>query len=251
VSAFTASMREGVRAAGERRVRNLPPARRLRLELAAAALERFAGRAPLRVLDAGCETGLLTNSLARRHADWRVHGVDLNERSLEIARLRAAEEGTANVSFERVDLTRNSASAEYDAVAAMECLTEIPDDLAALRFMAGALRPGGLLLVHVPERDWQPVLSSSPRSWKTEQRHGYSRDELEHLLRDAGLDVLEIVPTTRSTIHLAQELREHVKDRSLKVRLAAYPVMTAALKLEQAGITWGAPRALFAKARKS
>jgi SAM-dependent methyltransferase len=243
-------MRERLRTAADRRARNLPPARRLRLELAAAALERFAAGGALRVLDAGCETGLLTAALARSHPGWHVHGVDVDERSLEIARGWTAEEGLANVSFERIDLTRERGSGAYDAVAAMECLAEIPDDRAAVRFMAEALRPGGLLLVHVPERDWKPVLRASPRTWKGEQRHGYSGAELDGMLRDAGLEGVEIAPTTRSTVHLAEELRERIKQRGLKVRLAAYPAMSAAVKLERAGLTWGEARALFARARR-
>jgi SAM-dependent methyltransferase len=243
-------MRQRVREVAARRVRNLAPARRLRLELAAAELERFAAGAALRVLDAGCETGLLAATLARRHPDWRVHGVDVDDRSLELARAWAAEARLPNVSFERVDLTRERGSGDYDAVAAMECLAEIPDDRAALRFMVDSLRPGGLLLVHVPERDWRPVLRAGPRTWKGEQRHGYSRAELDAMMRDAGLEGIDIAPTTRSTVHLAEELRERIKERGLKLRLAAYPAMAAAVRLERAGLTWGDARALFAQARR-
>jgi len=240
-----------MRDAAQRRVRNLPPARRLRLERAAAALEDFAAGRPLRVLDAGCETGLLTAALARRHPDWQLHGVDVNERSLEVARRWVREEGLTNAGFERVDLTRERGSGDYDAVAAMECLAEIPDDRAAVRYMVDALRPGGLLLVHVPRHDWKPVLRGSPRSWPAEHRHGYSRDELDGLLRDAGLHSVEIVPTTHAVVHLASELRDRIKERSLKVRIAAYPPLTAAVKLERAGLTWGESRALFATARRA
>jgi SAM-dependent methyltransferase len=243
-------VRHRIRAAAERRVRNLAPARRLRLELAAAELERFAAGEALRVLDAGCETGLLATTLAGRHPDWRVHGVDVDERSLEVARRWAAEDGVDNASFELVDMTRERGSGGYDAVAAMECLAEIADDRAALRFMFEALRPGGLLLIHVPERDWTPVLRSSPRAWKGEQRHGYSRDELGAMLREAGLEDVEIAPTTRGTVHLAEELRNRIKERSLKIRLAAYPAMAAATRLERAGISWGPARALSARARR-
>jgi SAM-dependent methyltransferase len=243
-------MRQRVRAVAERRVRNLAPARRLRLELAAAALESFTNGRPLRVLDAGCETGLLTIGLARRHPDWVLRGVDLNERSLEIARRWALEAGVRNASFERVDMTREDGSGDWDAVAAMECLAEIPDDRAAVRYMVEALRPGGLLLVHVPQSDWKPVLPDSDRTWSNEHRHGYSRDELHAMLREAGLVSIEIVPTTHGVVHLATELRERIKERSLKVRFAAYPAMAAAVKLERAGLTVGDTRALFAKARR-
>ena len=70
------------------------------------------------------------------------------------------------------------------------------------------------------------------------------------MLHDAGLENVEIAAMTRGTVHLAEELRTRIKEHSLKVRLAAYPVMAAAVKVELAGITWGDPRALFAKARR-
>ena len=103
---------------------------------------------------------------------------------------------------------------------AMECLEEIPDDEAATAVFAEALRPGGLLLVHVPERDWRPVLRSSEATWKDEVRHGYTRDELVALLERHGLHVVNVTPTTRGTVRLAQEARDRIKTARLAVRAA-------------------------------
>ena len=133
---------------------------------------------------------------------------------------------------------------------AMECLEEIPDDEAATAAFAEALRPGGLLLVHVPERDWRPVLRSSEATWRDEVRHGYTRDELVGLLERHGLHVVRLTPTTRGTVRLAQEARDRIKTARLVVRALAYPPLTLALWLERIGITWGPARALYAEARK-
>jgi SAM-dependent methyltransferase len=244
------SARAALGAFAARRIRDLPPARRLRVQLAASELAREAAGRDIGVLDAGCEVGLLSIRLARRHPGWRISAIDINEDSLAVARRRAAEENAANISFARVDLTRDAPETGFDAVAAIECLAEIPDDYAALRFMAASLRPGGLLLVHVPERNWRPVLAGSPAAWKGEQRHGYTRDEIVARVRAAGLEVLGVRPTTHAAVHLVQELRERLKRRSRKVQLLLYPLVVASVALERAGWRPGAARALMVSARR-
>jgi SAM-dependent methyltransferase len=221
------------------------------VRLAASVLEREAAGRAIDVLDAGCEVGLLSLALARHNPRWRIRAIDINEDWLAVARDRAAEQGAGNVSFAQVDLTSDAPECSgFDAVAAIECLAEIPDDEAALRYMAESLRPGGLLLVHVPERDWKPVLGSSPRSWKGEQRHGYSRDEIVRRVRATGLEVLDVKPTTHAAVHLVQELRERLKDRNRKVVLLLYPLVVASVALERAGWRPGSARALMVSARR-
>ena len=233
----------------ERHVRELPPGRRLRQELARDSIERFADGRPLGVLDAGAGEGLLATDLARRHPDWTVAAVDLSEEALALGRDLAAER-RANVRFEQADVTKPLGRAVYDAVAALECLLEIEEDEAALRSFADALRPGGLFVAHVPERSWRPLLRSSRPTWKLEVRHGYSRDEIVALLQRVGLRVERVTPTTRGTLQLAVELRDRVRHASLAVRAAALPLVRAALALERAGVTWGPARGFYVEARK-
>lgn len=218
--------------------------------LALRSLDEFADGAPLRVLDAGAGEGLLSLALARRHPDWAVVAADLRRDALERGRADAEREGLRNVRFEPIDLTRPIPGGGYDVVLAMECLEEIPDDEAATAALSGALRPDGLMLVHVPERSWQPVLRSSDSTWKDEVRHGYSRAELVALLERHGLRAERVTPTSRSTVRIAQELRDRIKTARLAVRALAYPPLTAALWLERFGVTWGPPRSLYAEARK-
>jgi SAM-dependent methyltransferase len=233
----------------ESRLRHLPPARRLRFMLALRTLSSLGGT-PIRVLDAGAGDGLLSLAIAERHPAWTVVAADVREDALERGRSDADRGGLENISFEHLDLTRPIPQGGYDVVLAMECLEEIPDDEAATAVFADALRPGGLLLVHVPERDWKPVLRGSEATWKDEARHGYTRDELVGLLERHGLQVINVTPTTRGTVRVAQEARDRIKNARLAVRALAYPPLTLALWLEQVGITWGPARALYAEARK-
>jgi trans-aconitate methyltransferase len=239
-----------LRAVLEERLALMAPSRRLRLALADGVLSAEADGAPLRVLDAGCGDGLLTLSLAGRHPDWTLVGMDLRADLLEGARSRAAGRSLSNVRFTPADLTRPLPEDGFAAVVALECLHEIPDDRAALRGMAGALAPGGLLALQVPERDWKPVLPGSTGIWREEVRHGYGREEIAAAVREAGLEPVELRPTYRSLAAAAQEIRDRIKGSPLPLRLLAFPFLAAAVRLEHLGLTWGRPSATLVLARR-
>ena len=226
--------------------RELAPARRLRFALALEALEEYAGNRVLRVLDAGCGDGAFAETLARRHPDWHIVGADVADEMLE--RGRAALVGCSNVELVHADLTEDLGTAVYDAVASIESLEEIPDDTAALRRMVAAVRPGGLLVAHVPERDWKPVLRGSDRTWRNEVRHGYTAEELARRLSELGLEDVRIVETSRSLVRAAQELRDRVASQRPRMRAAASSALAFTVPLERAGLTWGPGRSLFVRA---
>jgi 2-polyprenyl-3-methyl-5-hydroxy-6-metoxy-1,4-benzoquinol methylase len=236
----------------ERRLALLSPARRQRFELALATVERLRGdRDRLDVLDAGCEDGQLAEALARRRPSWRIVGADASPAALERARRRIAASDVANVELVEADLTEDTGDSRYDVVLAIECLVEIEDDRRALSNLAGALVPDGLLLLHVPERDWRPVLPGSAGAWRHEVRRGYSRPELVAMIEEAGLTVLEIRGSYRRLVQVAQEIRDRIKQAPIWVRALSFPVMVLAVRLEGAGLTWGREQALFALAART
>jgi SAM-dependent methyltransferase len=232
----------------EERTALMAPSRRLRLKVAEDVLVEFARGRPLRILDAGCGDGLLSLALGKRHPRWNIVGVDRREDLLEGARARAAARGLGNVRFLAGDLTRALPESGFDAVVSLEVLEEVPDDRRALEVMAAALRPGGMLVLQVPERDWGPVLPGSATRWREEVRHGYDAEEISEALRAAGMGPAEVRPTFRSLAAAAQEIRDRIKGRGLLLRLAAFPLMAAAARLELRGLTWGRPNALLVTA---
>lgn len=236
----------------ERRIALLAPARRQRFELTLATVERLRGDRPhLDVLDAGCEDGQLAEALARRRPAWHIVGVDASPPALERARRRIAANGVTNVELVEADLTEDVGVARYDVVLAIECLEEIDDDRRALSNLAKALVSDGILLVHVPERDWGPVLRGSAAAWRHEVRHGYSRTELVAMIEETGLTVLEIRGSYRRLVQVAQEIRDRIKHAPIWVRALAFPAMVLAVRLEGAGVTWGREQALFALAARA
>jgi SAM-dependent methyltransferase len=225
------------------------PSRRLRLAL---VQERLAaeGARPLRVLDAGCGDGRLTLHIASRHPEWTLVGVDVGDELLADARERAAHHGIHNVRFQHADLTNPLPERGFDVVMGIEIMSEIPDHHRALQILADAVAPGGLLLVHVPERSWRPILPGSEPIWRYEVRHGYGEDELAQALRAVGLHDVEVVPTLRGTATVAQEIRDRFKAAPLALRSLLYPFLAAAVQLERREVTWGPHRALLASGRR-
>jgi SAM-dependent methyltransferase len=244
------SATDKARAILEERLALMAPARRLRLALADRLLSERSGGGPLRVLDAGCGDGLPALALAGRHPEWEIVGIDLREDLLAGARRRAAARSLANVTFLAADLLKPLPVSGLDAVVALECLSEIPDDAAALATMTAALRPGGFLIAQAPDRDWRPVLPGSATTWREQVRQGYDPAGFAALLEGAGLEGVETEGTYRSLAGAAQEVRDRIKDRGLPTRLAAFPFLAGAVALERRGLTWGRPNAIVASGHR-
>jgi SAM-dependent methyltransferase len=242
-------VRQRLHHALERSLRDMTPGRRLRTRLAARRLADWGRDRPIAFLDAGCEVGLLSLALAERCPRWTIEAVDIDERMLSIGRSWATEAGAA-IAFRPADLTKGLPAERYDAVAALECLAEIPEAGAVLAAMAGALVPGGLLALHVPRADWTPALRGSPASWEREVRHGYAPGELEAELAALGLEVTHRCDTMRTPVQAAHELRDRVKRRSLRIRAVVLPLLSVAVWLELHGIAFGPARGLYVEARR-
>ena len=116
----------------------------LRAEVLTRALAR-SGVSPsgARVLDVGCGTGFWTEYYAARGAHYT--GVDIAQVSVD--RLAARYPAQR---FLRADVSDGVPAGPYDLVNVFDVLYHVTDDArweAALRHLAGAVAPGGLLLV--------------------------------------------------------------------------------------------------------
>ncbi|HMQ34138.1 MAG TPA: class I SAM-dependent methyltransferase [Chloroflexaceae bacterium] len=93
-------------------------------------------------------------------------------------------------------------SASFDTVLCNEVLEHVPEPARLLREAARVLRPGGVLLLTTPQT-WG--LHHEPHDF-----YRYTRYGLRHLAAQAGLEVLEVAPTSGLWATLAQRLADTV-----------------------------------------
>jgi SAM-dependent methyltransferase len=100
----------------------------------AAEVERFVALRGRRVLDVGCQTGALAIAMARRGAD--VTGVDVEERLVEGARIRARGHGVAPSFRGAVAEAMPFGDASFDAVTFVDVIEHVADARAAISVSA-------------------------------------------------------------------------------------------------------------------
>ncbi|RYD48753.1 MAG: bifunctional 2-polyprenyl-6-hydroxyphenol methylase/3-demethylubiquinol 3-O-methyltransferase UbiG [Sphingomonadales bacterium] len=146
-------------------------------------------------VDVGCGAGLLTEPLARLGA--AMTGVDAAGENIGAARAHAAASGLA------VDYIAGGiedlAGRSFDLVVSMEVIEHVSDPAAFVGGLAGALAPGGLMILSTPNRTPLSRLAMITVGEGTgaipKGTHDWARfltpEELEALLADAGLRVID------------------------------------------------------------
>jgi len=149
--------------------------------------------AGLRVLDAGCGTGIVTLALRdavlrRGLAPGAFHAFDLTPAMLERFRttLRSRDiQGIDLVQADVLDLSRLPVSwNEYDLIVSASMLEYLPPPLlsAGLSELRSRLKEGGSLILFITRRNWltRPLIG---QWWRANL---YERHELEEAFRQAG-----------------------------------------------------------------
>jgi ubiquinone/menaquinone biosynthesis C-methylase UbiE len=103
----------------------------------------------MKVLDAGCGPGRLTLPLAQAVGpQGEVLAMDIQDGMLARVREKVAAAGLQNVQYLQAGLGEGKLpQAHYDRAVLVTVLGEIPDQVAALKELYAALKPGGLLSV--------------------------------------------------------------------------------------------------------
>ncbi|HWU66374.1 MAG TPA: bifunctional 2-polyprenyl-6-hydroxyphenol methylase/3-demethylubiquinol 3-O-methyltransferase UbiG [Methylophilus sp.] len=94
------------------------------------------------ILDVGCGGGILSESMAQRGA--QVTGIDLAEKSLQVAQLHALEAGVQlEYRCVAVEALAQEKPQAFDVVTCMEMLEHVPDPASVVRACAALVKPGG------------------------------------------------------------------------------------------------------------
>jgi len=145
------------------------------------ALERYTDRLrTMRVLDAGCGTGGL---LALASGEAECFGVDLSPDALAYCRRRRLS-GIARAEVGHLPF----GGERFDVVTSIDVLyhRRVEDEATAIREFRRVLKPGGVLLLHLPAYEW--LAGDFDRLVHTRRR--YRRRQVEELVAGAGFTIL-------------------------------------------------------------
>jgi len=167
-------------------------------------------RSDLRVLDAGCGTGIVT--LALREALLRrglrpgpTHAFDLTPAMLEHFRRRLRERALEGIELAQADVLELSTLPAswngYDLIVSASMMEYLPRRRlsTALRGLRALLTEGGSFVLFVTRRNWltRPLIG---RWWEANL---YTGDELRQAFRDAGFESVAFRRFPAASSHLA------------------------------------------------
>lgn len=105
-----------------------------------------------RAIDVGCGTGVVPLVLARAYPSARIEGLDLDARSIGIARGYAAQAGLQDrVRFVNASAEALAEAPGYDLVTTFDVIHDLPDPLGVMRQIRAALAEGGTYLMVEPK----------------------------------------------------------------------------------------------------
>jgi SAM-dependent methyltransferase len=204
------------------------------------------------LLEVGCGTGGVLRALRRNRPAVAVTGSDIHWAGLQLARER-----NPDVSFLQFDARELPFEHEFDIVGAFDVLEHIEDDERVLRRIFTATRPGGGLVVMVPQHpslwSWVDTISHHKRR--------YRRGELVQKISAAGFHVVRATSfmSLLLPLMLLWRLRErvfrHTPDPSADLRPpgALNALLRRVMDLErmmiQAGVSLPAGGSLLCVAR--
>jgi SAM-dependent methyltransferase len=120
-----------------------------RNRLIVGLLDKYFPRAEA-FLEVGCGTGFVLSAVAASRKWKRLYGSELHSEGLEFAKGRL--NGAATLT--QMDARNIPPEIAVDAIGAFDVIEHIPEDEAVLAGIASALKPGGGLLITVPQHPW-------------------------------------------------------------------------------------------------
>lgn len=187
-------------------------------------------------LEVGCGTGYVLSAILDSRPDLEAVGAELFPEGLRVARRRLEGVPLAQMDARSLDI-----DAAFDVVGAFDVLEHIDRDDDALRAMFTALRPGGGLVVTVPQHRW---LWSEADEFAGHARR-YTRRELTQRMLATGF---ELVWTTSfvtfllpllTTSRLLTRRRPYSLDREFGLPRRIDRLFERSLDLERAAMSRG------------
>ncbi|AFY72130.1 phycobiliprotein asparagine N-methyltransferase (plasmid) [Thalassoporum mexicanum PCC 7367] len=104
----------------------------------------------VRILDAGCGTGVGTEYLVHLNPEAAVTGIDLSAGALQVAKERCEKSGATRVEFKHLSLfDAAQLEGEFSLINCVGVLHHTPDPQRGIQALADKLAPGGIMHIFV------------------------------------------------------------------------------------------------------
>ena len=205
-------------------------------------------------LEIGCGTGFVLSGIASTFPSATLVGAEIYTSGLQYAAQRVPV-----AQFMQMDARKIPFESHFDALGAFDVLEHIHEDSVVLMQIHQALRPGGVLILTVPQH---PLLWSKQDEMACHVRR-YTAKELEQKVSSAGFDIVDrgsFVALLLPLMWLSRRFDKNNKDglhdamSELRIGRLANLILSAAMFVEiiftRAGVRFPAGGSLFLVARK-
>ena len=104
----------------------------------------------VRILDAGCGTGVSTEYLVHLNAEAEVVGIDLSAGAIAVAKERCQRSGADRATFYNTSIYDvDQIPGEFDLINCVGVLHHLPDPMRGIQALAKKLKPGGIFHIFV------------------------------------------------------------------------------------------------------
>lgn len=192
-----------------------------RQALGTAPLARLTELPPGRLLEIGSGRGDLASWFVRR--GWSVTGVEPSAEAGDVARSRGVDARVGTLADVELD------GEAYDAVVFRQSLEHVIEPVADLRRTLGALRPGGIAIISVPNFGcWQRRVFGGAWFHLDLPRHRFHFDAsaLQETLHRAGFEGVAI-STSSSSVGLAASMHYATIGRFISANGLALRILVA------------------------
>ncbi len=146
-----------------------------------------------RVLDVGCGVGAFADHLAHAH----FFGLELNPQAI-----RAATDRGRTVWGETVEVHARHHASEYDVVSAFQVLEHVADVHGFLQACVACLRPGGRLILSVPNSEsFVGAVSNNALNFPPHHMTWWRADTFRHVAGRFGLTLAAVHTEPLAPVH--------------------------------------------------
>ncbi|MFM7580164.1 MAG: class I SAM-dependent methyltransferase, partial [Microcystaceae cyanobacterium] len=166
---------------------------------------RKPARDDIRILDAGCGTGVGTEYLIYLNPQAEIVGMDLSEGALAVAQQRCQQSGVLRpgVSFHHLHLENaDRLPGEFDYINCVGVLHHLPDPVQGIQALAKKLAPGGLfhIFVYAEIGRWEIQLMQQAIALLQGEKRGDYRDGVA-----VGRKIFATLPETNRLVKREKE----------------------------------------------